>query len=96
MKHFSISDELWTRLALHLPPYKPSNKGGRPRLKLKQVFEGILYVRGNKIPWRGTPKEYGSKTALNDYYREWKKADVFHTWKNEGLLSTPELIALSL
>ena len=96
MKHFTISDELWTRLAFYLPNYQPSTKGGRPRLDLKKVFEGILYVKGNRIPWREIPQEYGSKTALNDYYCEWKKTDVFKTWQQEGLLSTPELIAINL
>ena len=53
MKHYSISDELWTRLAHFLPNYQLSTKGGRPRLNLKKVFEGILYVKGNRQPgWK--------------------------------------------
>lgn len=96
MKHFAISDELWTRLAHYLPNYELSIKGGRPRLNQKKVFEGILYVKGNRTPWRDIPQEYGSKTALNDYYHEWKKAGVFKTWKQKQLLTTPELMAVDL
>ncbi|PIP91031.1 MAG: hypothetical protein COW79_04475 [Bdellovibrionales bacterium CG22_combo_CG10-13_8_21_14_all_38_13] len=96
MKHYSISDELWTRLAHFLPNYQLSTKGGRPRLNLKKVFEGILYVKSNRVTWREIPEEYGSKTAINDYYSEWKKTGVFKTWKQEQLLVTPELMAVDL
>lgn len=96
MKHFAISDELWTRLSSYLPNYEPSTKGGRPRLNLKKVFEGILFIKGNRIPWRDIPKEYGSKTAINDYYGSWKQADVFKIWHQAGLLSSPEILSVDL
>ena len=60
-----------------LPNYNPSPKGGRPRLKKRKIFEGILFVFKNKIPWNGVPKDYGSGTALNDYFREWVQGRNF-------------------
>jgi len=91
MQHFPISDELWTRLAPVLPEYKPSSKGGRPRLDLKKVLEGILFVKGNRLQWRETPKEYGAKTTLNDYFRQWKKDGVFKRISQEKIFVTHEL-----
>lgn len=76
-----FSDELWAELRPLLPNYKLSPKGGRPRLDNKQILEGILFVFKNKIPWKTVPKEFGSGTALNDYFREWAKAGVFHKLK---------------
>jgi len=92
MKIYQLSDESWTRLATVLPKYQPSPKGGRPRLDLKKVFEGILFIKGNRLTWRELPQEYGSKTALNDYYRFWAKEGVFQILQELNLLSLPELL----
>ncbi|PIP94765.1 MAG: hypothetical protein COW00_01835 [Bdellovibrio sp. CG12_big_fil_rev_8_21_14_0_65_39_13] len=94
MQHITLTDEQWTRLSSILPKYKPSNKGGRPRLELKKVFEGILYVKINKLPWKAVPAEYGSKTAINDYFRHWKKAGIFKQFNTENIISQNELIQL--
>jgi putative transposase len=85
MKTYQLSDESWTRLAPYLPEYKPSSKGGRPRLDLKKVFEGILFIKGNHLQWRETPKEYGAKTTLNDYFRQWKEHGLFKRIHQEKL-----------
>jgi transposase len=77
----SFSNEEWAELCLHLPKYTLSPKGGRPRLDNKQILEGILFVFKNKTPWKAVPKEYGSGTALNEYFREWARTGVFHKLK---------------
>lgn len=91
MKKFQLSEESWTHLAAVLPKYQPSLKGGRPRLNLKKVFEGILFIKGNRLTWRELPQEYGSKTSLNDYYRFWAKEGIFQLLQELELLSIPEL-----
>lgn len=78
-----FSDEQWAEVRPLLPNYKLSPKGGRPRLKKRKIFEGILFVFKNKIPWKGVPSDYGSGTALNDYFREWARAGVFHRLKEK-------------
>ena len=77
-----FSDEQWAEVCPLLPMYKSSPKGGRPRLEKRKIFEGILYVFKNKIPWKGVPKVYGSGTALKEYFREWSKKGVFHQIKD--------------
>ena len=76
-----FSDEQWAEIGPLLPTYKPSPKGGRPRLEKRKILEGIIYVSKNKIPWNAVPKVYGSGTALNDYFREWAAKGVFHKLK---------------
>lgn len=71
-------DEKWDEISPLLLNYNPSPKGGRPRLNRRKILKGILFVSKNKIPWKAIPKEYGSGTALNDYFRQWAKAGVFH------------------
>lgn len=92
MKHVEISDELWTRLSTLLPKYKLSTNGGRPRLDIKKVFEGIIFVKVNKLPWKAMPEVFGSKTAINDYYRNWAKDGIFHALKELGFLLHPDLM----
>ena len=77
MQKIELSHEQWALVIPHLPRYKASPQGGRPRLDLKRVFEGILFIKVNKLPWEAIPKEYGSKTALNDYHRHWRERGVF-------------------
>ena len=76
-----LSNEQWCKIAHLFPSYTSSKKGGRPRLNRKQVFEGILYVFQEKIPWKTVPKVFGSGSALNKYFREWSKEGVFHRLK---------------
>lgn len=73
-----LSDELWADVRSLLPKYQHSEKGGRPRLSNKQILSGILFIAKNKIPWNAAPKEFGSGTALNDYFREWSELGIFH------------------
>lgn len=99
MKTFQLSDESWTRLVSILPEYKTSSKGGRPRLDLRKVFEGILFIKGNQLTWRELPQVYGAKTTLNDYYRQWKEDGVFlriHQEKIFLVCGQPHLHAIDL
>ncbi|MCY4644083.1 MAG: transposase [Bacteriovoracales bacterium] len=97
MHKIELSLELWEGIRPHLPPSRPHLKGGRPRLNPKAVFEGILTIKANKLPWRAADrKAFGSKTALNDYYRSWAKRGVFHALREQGLFSHPELVGIDL
>lgn len=95
MENQYISNELWLQIAPHLPTYSISPKGGRPRLSLRKILEGIIYIKRNKLPWKAAPLKLGSKTALNDYYRRWAKQGVFHSLKAAGLLNKSELFCLN-
>jgi transposase len=72
-----IPDWLWERMDLFLPIYKPSRKGGRPRLPMRKVVEGILYVLSTGCQWKAMPKQFGSGSAIHAYYQEWVKRGVF-------------------
>jgi Putative transposase of IS4/5 family (DUF4096) len=43
-KDWRIPDELWERMQLLLPKYERRKKGGRPRLDLRKVVNGIFNV----------------------------------------------------
>ena len=77
-KFHEVSDSLWLRIDLVLPIYKTSCKGGRPRLPLRQVVNGILYVLYTGCQWKAMPKQFGSGSAIHAYFQEWVERGVFY------------------
>jgi transposase len=77
LKFHEIPDALWERIDLFLPIYKPSPKGGRPRLPMRKVVGGILYVLATGCQWKAMPKQFGSGSAIHDYFQEWVELGVF-------------------
>src|ERR1051325_10035127 len=72
-----IPDALWERIDLFLPLYQRSPKGGRPRLCLRKVVCGILYVLRTGGQWKAMPKQFGSGSAIHAYFQEWVELGVF-------------------
>jgi transposase len=76
-KFRQIPDALWERIEPVLPIYKRSCKGGRPRLPLRNVVIGILYVLRTGCQWKAMPAEFGSGSAIHAYFQEWVRLGVF-------------------
>jgi transposase len=76
-KFHQVPDALWERIDLVLPIYKTSCKGGRPRLLLRNVVNGILYVLQTGCQWKAMPREFGSGSAIHAYFQEWVQLGVF-------------------
>lgn len=77
-----LPDVLWERMQALLPKYRKSRKGGRPRLPLRQIADGIFYVLRTGCQWKAAPREYGSGSALHAYFQEWTELGVFRRlWK---------------
>ena len=72
-----IADALWERIDLVLPIYNRSCKGGRPRLPMRNVVGGILYVLRTGCQWKAMPSQFGSGSAIHAYFQEWVELDVF-------------------
>ena len=60
-------------------PRKPKRADGkgRPRVKDKEVMEGILWVLRSGARWKDLPKEYPSYQTCHRRFQEWTKAGVF-------------------
>jgi transposase len=76
-KFHQIPDPLWERLEPLLPKYKASPKGGKPRLPLRQVANGIFYVLVTGCQWKAMPREFGSGSAIHAYFQEWVALGLF-------------------
>jgi putative transposase len=77
-KFDQIPNALWERIAAILPNYKPSCKGGRPRLPLRNVVTGILFVLRTGCQWKAMPAQFGSGSAIHAYFQEWVERGLFH------------------
>ncbi len=77
-----IPDGLWARMEPFLPKYHTSSRGGRPRLELRKVADGIFYILRTGCQWKAAPQEFGSGSSLHRYFQEWTRRRVFHKlWK---------------
>lgn len=76
-KFHQIHDALWERMEPLLPKYPPQPKGGRPRLPLRDVANGIFYVLCTGAQWKAMPSEFGSGSAIHAYFQEWVQLGVF-------------------
>jgi transposase len=74
-----------------LPKYRKSRKGGRPRLPLRQIADGIFYVLRTGCQWKAAPREYGSGSTLHSYFQEWTELGVFRKLWKVALLEYDEL-----
>jgi transposase len=77
-----IPDGLWRRMESFLPKYRKSRLGGRPRLELRRVMDGIFYVLRTGCQWKAAPAEFGSGSSLHRYFQEFARRHLFHKlWK---------------
>ena len=90
-KFHQIPEALWDRIDLVIPIYKTSRKGGRPRLSMRNVVGGILYVLATGCQWKAMPKQFGSGSAIHAYFQEWVKAGVFEELWQLALTEYDEL-----
>lgn len=72
-----MPDELWDRIQHLLPKYRRSRKGGRPRVDLRGVMDGIFYVLRTGCQWKALPREFGAPSTVHGYFQEWVRRGVF-------------------
>lgn len=90
-KFHEIPEALWERFDLVIPIYPKSRKGGRPRLPLRNVVGGILYVLATGCQWKAMPKQFGSGSAIHAYFQEWVERGVFEELWSLALSEYDEL-----
>ena len=77
-----MADAFWRHIQPLLPKYSRSPKGGRPRVNLRQVMNGIFYVLRTGCQWKAVPSYYGSGSTVHRYFQEWTQLGVFgELWK---------------
>jgi len=74
-----------------LPKYKVNPKGGRPRVDLRKIANGIFYILRTGCQWNAVPREFGTGSTLHRYFQEWEKQGVFRRLWRASLLEYDKL-----
>ena len=74
-----LSDDLWSHVALLLPPVGPRPKGGRPPVSNRAALTGILFVLKTGLPWEYLPVEMGCGSGMSCWrrLRDWQRTGVW-------------------
>jgi transposase len=83
--YWRMPEALWRRFQRLIPKWHPSPKGGRPPLDARRVADGVYYVLRTGCPWKAAPREFGSGSALHNYFQAWRRRGVFHRLWKQGL-----------
>lgn len=76
-KYERIPEKLWQRIEPLLPRYGASSQGGRPRVGLRGVVDGIFCVLRTGCQWKALPRYHGSPSTVHRYFQEWVRLGVF-------------------
>jgi len=66
-----VTDEEWGVLEPLIPPAKRG--GGKRRVNMREVMNGIMYVLSTGCQWRAVPKDLPPKSTLFDYLSLWNR-----------------------
>ncbi len=91
---FEVPESLWQRVEPLLPKYRVSPQGGRPRLPMRKVLAGILYVLRTGCQWKAMPREFGSGSAIHDYFQKWAESGLFEKLWRLALEEYDELVGI--
>ncbi len=93
IKSWTVSDQLWDKVGPLVPTRKrePGQKyqrkagAGRKPMPARQVFSAIVYVLRTGIQWKALPREFGSASAVHQYFQNWHRAGFFQKLWQAGL-----------
>lgn len=64
-----VTDEEWGLIEPLIPPAKKG--GGKRRVSLREVVNGLMYVLSTGCQWRAVPKDLPPRSTLFDYLDLW-------------------------
>jgi transposase len=64
-----LTDEEWALIEPMIPPGKRG--GGKRRVNIREVVNGLMYVLSTGCQWRAVPKDLPPRSTLYDYFDLW-------------------------
>lgn len=79
VKYHQLPSKLWRKLKKHLPKASKRGGPGRPRVKDRDVINGIWYVLWTGCQWKAVEREWFqvSSSTLHDRFQSWQKLGIF-------------------
>ena len=93
IKSWTVSDALWSKVEPLIPArareagrkYQRKAGAGRKPMASRRVFAAIVYVLRTGIQWKALPREFGSASAVHQYFLNWHRAGFFQKLWQTGL-----------
>jgi len=93
VESWTVSDQLWAKVEPLIPEkqreqgrqYQRKPGAGRKPMAARQVFAAIVYLLRTGIQWKALPREFGSASAVHQYFQDWQKAGFFLKLWQAGL-----------
>jgi transposase len=93
IKSWTVSDALWSKVEPLIPArareagrkYQRKAGAGRKPMVSRRVFAAIVYVLRTGIQWKALPREFGSASAVHQYFLNWHRAGFFQKLWQTGL-----------
>lgn len=64
-----VTDDEWAVIAPLIPPAKRG--GGKRRVEMRAVLNGIMYILSTGCQWRAIPKDLPPRSTLHRYFSDW-------------------------
>ena len=64
-----LTDEEWAHIEPLIPPGKRG--GGKRRVNLREVVNGVMYILSTGCQWRCLPKDLPPRSTVHDYFSLW-------------------------
>jgi transposase len=64
-----LTDEEWAHIEPLIPPAKRG--GGKRRVNMREVVNGVMYVLSTGCQWRALPKDLPPRSTVHDYLGLW-------------------------
>jgi transposase len=73
-----MSDLCWPtdEQMVKLAPFFPKSHG-KPRVDVRGVLNGIIFLIRNGLRWRDAPETYGSNKTLYSRWKRWSEKGIF-------------------
>ena len=93
IKSWTVSDHLWSKVEPLIPArrrepgrrYQRKAGAGRKPMSSRKVFSAIVYVLRTGIQWKALPREFGSASAVHQYFQNWYRSGFFQKLWQAGL-----------
>ena len=65
-----LTDAEWDHIEPLIPPAKRG--GGKRRVNMREVVNGVMYVLSTGCQWRYIPKDLPPRSTVNEYFQRWQ------------------------
>lgn len=76
-----LTDAEWALVARLIPPPKPG--GNKRTVEIREIVNGLMYVRATGRQWRAVPKDLPPRSTLFDYFTRWSEDGALDDIRHE-------------